>query len=287
MSLKQYLDEVLNRNNSQYSTLTPIQERELAIKAKYDNNARKKFIEHNLRLVITKLNREYNRFNLTESEKLEVICEANQELGKGLDKFKIKGDENGEGYIKFSTFIYKWRLKRSMDRTIAKLRYIRIPEHIKQLRNKIYFETENYLLEHNKEPTYKQLSKIIGINAEKIKEASNIYNLTNVQSYSTPLGDEGFELSDIISTDDGRDEIDLLSFPQLKKIMVKKMDILTSYERHIIIENYFHNLTLSEISMKIRISKNKVLKIHNKALRKLKISITKDKDIMTEIANYI
>ena len=78
MSLEQYIKEVRNRENPRYATLSVKEERELAIKARNDPLARTDFVEHNLRLVISKVMEEYKtRYRLTDDEQWELIQAGN------------------------------------------------------------------------------------------------------------------------------------------------------------------------------------------------------------------
>jgi RNA polymerase sigma factor FliA len=287
MAVYQYINEVCNRDNAQYSTLSLQQERELALRAKNDPIAKKEFVEHNLRLVITKMRREYsNRFNLNEDEKWELICEGNSALEKAVDKFQVRGTEEGVGYIKFSTFVYNWHLRSAMNKAVRKLRHIQIPENLLDLENKVYRVSEQYFAEQGIYPTDSQIAEIIGdkkITERHIKDIKNVYASTITVSANTPIGEGDIELSDLISGSDGRDDLEKTSLEQLREVLIKQIENLSDSERAVVIGFYFNQQQLPEISRVLNMSVATVDCNYRRALRKLKISISKEDTIMSEV----
>lgn len=126
----------------------------------------------------------------------------------------------------------------------------------------ISFETEEYLLLHESEPTDEELALKLDESIEKIHEAriaSNIYSVMPLDEQLN-VGDEGSTIMQI-------EKDELVS-------IIKK--ILSSYkEREQLIMQlyYFEELTLREISDILGITESRISQIHKSVINKIKDSV--------------
>ena len=153
--IKMYLREI-----GQVPLLTHDEEIEYAKKAyEGDEEASKKLIESNLRLVVSIAKKHTNR----GLKLLDLIQEGNIGLMKAVEKF-----EYTKGY-KFSTYA-TWWIRQAITRAIADQgRTIRIPVHMIETINKIKKESRIYLQETGKDASPEILAERLGMEVDKIK----------------------------------------------------------------------------------------------------------------------
>lgn len=204
-----------------HSVLTKDQEIDLSKKAKLgDLEARQKLIEANYKLVIS-IAKKYHRKNFNFED---LVQESSIGLIKAVDKF----DPN-LGY-KFSTYAYAWIKQAALQFINESQTDIKVPIHSRILNNKIKKAIKDFETKNNKSPTLKELSKITGENANKIKytikankELSSLDD-DEKNTYKNSIVDESFfqqpesyvehkELLDII-----KESLSLLS-PKEEKII--------------------------------------------------------------------
>ena len=169
-----YIQDILS-----VDLLSPKEEKELAIKViNGDLEAKKKFIDANLRLVVNMANYYTGR----GLEFLDLIQEGNMGLIKAVDKFDVT-----KGY-KFSTYA-TWWIRQSITRAIAdKSRAIRVPIYKTSKINTFYRIKNELTIELGREPTEEELSKKTNISIEEIRELYLIAQLP--VSLETPIGEE-------------------------------------------------------------------------------------------------
>ena len=243
------------------------EEMELAKKvAAGEEGAKDKFIEHNLRLVISIAKRYVGRGMLF----LDLIQEGNLGLIKAVEKYDLR-----KGF-KFSTYA-TWWIRQAVTRAIAdQARTIRIPVHMVETINKMLRVERELTSKLGREPTDNELAKALGITLEKLEQIKRVSQ--EPVSLSTPIskdGDEDSELQQFIESDeDVEDEV--VDKRILKEVFEEIFDsgILTPREVYVIQTRFGletgETQTLEEVGKKYNVTRERIRQIENKALRKLK-----------------
>lgn len=257
--IKMYLREI-----GQIDLLGYDDEIELARRAaKGDQNASKRLVEANLRLVVSIAKKHTNR----GLKLLDLIQEGNMGLMKAVEKF-----ESEKGY-KFSTYA-TWWIRQAITRAIADQgRTIRIPVHMIETINKIKKESRIYLQETGKDPTPEILAKRLGMEAEKIKAIIEM-NQEPI-SLETPVGsEEDSELGDFVEDQKILNPYEATNRKLLKEQLSKVLKTLSEREENVL--RYRYGLddgcprTLEEVGKLFNVTRERIRQIEVKALRKLR-----------------
>ena len=174
-SVQMYLKEI-----GRYPLITPKEERELAKRIeKGDEEAKKRLVQANLRLVVSIAKRYVGRSpNLTF---LDLIQEGNLGLFRAVEKFDWR-----KGY-KFSTYA-TWWIRQAITRALAdQSRTIRIPVHMVETLTKFTKAKRRLWRELGREPMPEEIAAEMGIPVEKARHIIQIAQAT--VSLETPVGD--------------------------------------------------------------------------------------------------
>lgn len=259
-SLDAYLIEI-----GKIPVLSREEEHNLAIKAQNgDMKARQKFIESNLKLVVTVA----KRYARNSSQMLELIGEGNVGLMTAVDKF----DPNRG--IKFSTYGVWWIRQAICLSFFQTNRAIRLPgnKYYALLKfNKLYSEIEDNTNITNK---LAYIAKEMNIS---LKRATELYNLKHdTISINTKLKDDSDdEIEDIIASDDLTPE-EVYANKMLKSYLaeiietsnVKERDKEVLKYRYGFIDNRFH--TLNEVGQRYNVTRERIRQIEGSALKKIR-----------------
>jgi len=229
-----------------------------------DEEAKKKLIISNLRLVVT-IAKNYMGQGLGF---LDIVQEGNLGLIKAAGKFDYK-----RGF-RFSTYA-SWWIKQSITRAVAsQSKAIRIPIHIYQLINR-YLRTEEKLM--GREYDEQWMADQLGITLKKLRSLKNLIH--GIRSEEFLLSAEALHQ---LSADYNRDVItspeDLVSLQIENEHLAETMEKhLSDREQEILKIRYGledgRPKTLAETGEIIGVSRERIRQIEKRALQKLKLML--------------
>lgn len=257
------------RDINKIPLLSKEEEKELAIRIKNgDSEAKEKFINANLRLVISVA----KYYRCSSLSYLDLIQEGNIGLMKAVDKF-----DPSKGY-KFSTYA-RWWILQSINRSInTNDRTIRLPEHIAiKLHN--YKKSKLSLADKiGRIPTYSEISEYLNIPTNKVLQyESFLLKEKSLNSTFVKNNEESAELVNFV-VDDKQNVEDIVLDNTLEREIEDLLRNLDSSERDIEIvkyrfgfkENGGECLTLNDIGNMYGITRERVRQIEEKTLSKIK-----------------
>ena len=226
--------EICGVNTAKLPLLKEKEMRELLLKMKDgDNLAREKFINGNLRLVLSVIQRFNNRGENVD-DLFQVGCIG---LMKSIDNFDLSQN------VKFSTYA--------------------VPMIIGEIRR---YLRDNMINDNNKEPTISQIAKELDIPREEV-----VFALDAIQdpvSLFEPIyhdGGDAIYVMDQISDSKNQDE------NWLQNISVKEaMKKLNDREKLILTLRFFNGRTQMEVADEIGISQAQVSRLEKIALKHMK-----------------
>ena len=257
--VRMYLKEI-----GKIPLLTPEEEQEIAKRmAQGDEEAKKRMIEANLRLVVSIAKRYVGR----GMQFLDLIQEGNLGLLKAVEKFDYT-----KGY-KFSTYA-TWWIRQATTRAVAdQARTIRIPVHMVETINKVSRTSRSLVQELGRDPTSGEISKRLGIPEDKVAEVMKIAQ--EPVSLETPVGEEDdSHLGDFIQDNEAKEPAESASYNMLREQLNQVMQTLTPREAKVLRLRFGMEdgraHTLEEVGNEFHVTRERVRQIEAKALRKLR-----------------
>ena len=178
-----------------------------------------------------------------------------------IDKFDYK-----KGY-KFETYA-SLRIRGEIIDNIRKLDWI--PRSLRQ-KNKIIEEAiEKFELEQGKAPTEEELSKILDMPIEQVKDYIKNYSLYNLISLDSYLEQNHEKPVDSLIENEKYLPEKILQQKEDKKMLIEAINSLTEKQKQVITLYYYEELTLKEISKILCVSESRVSQIHSTCMKILK-----------------
>lgn len=257
--IREYLKEI-----GAIPLLSQEEENELAKKkALGDEEARRRLVEANLRLVVSIAKRYTGR----GMSFLDLVQEGNIGLMRAVEKF-----DYAKGY-RLSTYA-TWWVKQAITRALAdQSRNIRLPVHMVETVNRIRRGQRELSLKLGREPEGGELAEFLGIPEKRITELMQAAGDT--VSLETPVGDEeGSSLGDFVADESGESTEDKAESVLLKEEIGQMLKGLSQRERQVISMRFGLDtgkpLTLEEVGKRFNVTRERIRQIETAALRKLR-----------------
>ena len=258
-SLRLYLREI-----SRIPLLSAANEARLAELAEQgDRDARNHLIEANLRLVVS-IAKKYVGQGLSLED---LIGEGNIGLIRAVTKFDFR-----KGF-RFSTYA-TWWIKQAITRAILEgTRVVRLPVYIMEEVMRVKRTTRQLYQELGREPMPESIAERLGMSAERVSEL--LIWAEKVFSLDAPLSEEEENtLSDIIEDVHERGPVQITDQKLLREEIRIVLGQLTMRERQVIELRFGlvddHDHTLEEVGKKLKVTRERVRQIEERAIRKLR-----------------
>jgi RNA polymerase primary sigma factor len=267
-SVKLYLKQI-----GKVPLLSADEEMELArrVKDENDEEAKRKLMEANLRLVVSIAKKYVGR----GMPLLDMIQEGNLGLLTAIEKYDYR-----LGY-KFSTYA-TWWIRQAINRAIAdKSRTVRLPVHMAEAFNKVRRAERKLMLELGREPTEEEVAVETGFSLEKTREILQVSRET--VSLDVPVGEDEdtTTLGDLVEDKQILSPVAHMMESDLRSQMEELLNRLPGKEGDIIRMRFGFGgeepKTLQEIGELLGVSRERIRQIEKKALTRLK-NLSKQKN---------
>lgn len=248
--------EISNVDTSKLPVLSNEEKNDLFIKIKQgDKEAREKFINGNLRLVLSVLGRFSGRAENMD-DLFQVGCVG---LIKSIDNFDLSLN------VQFSTYAVPMIIG-EIRRYLRDNNPIRVSRSIRDLAYKALQAREKLTKELNREPTIEQIAKEVGVDKEEI-----VFSFEAIQdplSLQEPVYNDGTDsiyIMDQVKDSKNTDEkwADNITIEQAMKK-------LNDREKMIITKRFFDGRTQMEVASEIGISQAQVSRLEKDAIYRIK-----------------
>ena len=248
--------EIASVNTSTLPLLTKEEKEELFIKIKNgDEAAREKFINGNLRLVLSVIQRFYGRGENAD-DLFQVGCVG---LIKAIDNFDLSQN------VQFSTYAVPMIIG-EVKRYLRDNNSIRVSRSVRDLAYKAIQFKERYTKEHGKEPNIEEIAKELGVEREEI--AVSFDAIQDPISLQEPIYNDGTEniyIIDQIKDNKNTDEL------WAENMTIKgALEKLNEKEKMIVTKRFFQGRTQMEVAEEIGISQAQVSRLEKSAINHIK-----------------
>ena len=248
--------EICGVNTAKLPLLSKKEKEELLIKIKEgDNEARDIFVNGNLRLVLSIIQRFYNRGESAD-DLFQIGCIG---LIKAIDNFDLSQN------VQFSTYAVPMIIG-EVKRYLRDYNSIRVSRSVRDLAYKAIQYKERYLREKGKEPTIEEIAKELEVKKEDV--AFSFDAIQDPVSLQEPLyndGNESIYIMDQVKDSKNTDEM------WIEKMAIEgAMAKLNAKEKMIVNKRFFDGRTQMEVASEIGISQAQVSRLEKNAISNIK-----------------
>ncbi len=251
--------EICGVNTSKLPVLSSKEKEVLMIKIKQgDNNAREEFINGNLRLVLSVIQKFYNRGEQAD-DLFQVGCIG---LIKAIDNFDISVG------VQFSTYAVPMIIG-EVRRYLRDYNSIRVSRSVKDIAYKALSVKEKYLHKYNKEASIDEIAKELNLTTKEVSNA--LEAIQDPVSLYEPVFNDGSDtlfVMDQVSDNKNNDE-NWTEDIALKEAIAK----LNDREKNIVMLRFFKGKTQMEVANEIGISQAQVSRLEKNAINHMKKNI--------------
>lgn len=248
--------EICGVNTSKLPVLTKEEKDKLLIRIKEgDMEARNTFINGNLRLVLSVIQRFYRKSESAD-DLFQVGCVG---LIKAIDNFDISQN------VQFSTYAVPMIIG-EVKRYLRDNNSIRVSRSVRDLAYKIIQFKEKYTKEFGKEPSVEEIAKELQVEKEDI--AFSLDAIQDPISLQEPVYNDGTE--NIFIMDQVKDKKNTDELWAEKMTMIQAMKKLNEKEKMIITKRFFDGRTQMEVAEEIGISQAQVSRLEKNAIEHIK-----------------
>ncbi len=243
-----------------------------------DEEARKKMIEANLRLVVHLVKHYQNRGLPTE----DLIEEGNLGLIRAVERF------NPEFNCRFSTYAVWW-IRQYMSRAlISQSKIIRLPVHVVDEFNTYIKGRQKYIREYGREPNFEEVADYIDHKftsfTPSLARLNNLVSLTSSNSANNDSGNDNGGLGTLsleqLADESNLNPLDILDHDLRLKIVLCWLEELSPKERLVITKRFGlpeeEGQTLEEIGGQLKLTRERIRQLEKAALRRLKKIVESD-----------
>jgi len=248
--------EICGVNTSKLPTLSKKEKDELFVKIKQgDADAREQFIQGNLRLVLSVIQR-FNNRGENSDDLFQVGCIG---LIKAIDNFDLSQN------VQFSTYAVPMIIG-EIRRYLRDNNSIRVSRSLRDIAYKALQVKEKLTKLNEKEPTINEIAKELNLPKEDV-----VFALDSIQdpvSLYEPVYNDGGDtiyVMDQVSDDKNTDE-NWLEEIALKEALKK----LNTREKHILDLRFFKGRTQMEVASELGISQAQVSRLEKTALKHMR-----------------
>ena len=248
--------EICGVNTSKLPILTSQEKDELLKKIKDgDEAARQKFINGNLRLVLSVIQKFLGKSE-SPDDLFQIGCVG---LIKSIDNFDLTQN------VQFSTYAVPMIIG-EVRRYLRDNNSIRVSRSIRDLAYKVIQYKENYIKKYGKEPSIENIAKSLGTTVEDI--AFSLDAIQDPISLQEPIYNDGTE--NIFIMDQVKDSKNSDDSWANNITIIQAMKKLSDKEKEIIIRRFFDDRTQTEVAEEIGISQAQVSRLEKSALNHIR-----------------
>lgn len=246
-------------NTSKLPVLTNEEKQELFIKIKQgDKKAREKFINGNLKLVLSVV-KKFNNRGENVDDLFQVGCVG---LIKAIDNFDLSQN------VLFSTYAVPMIIG-EIRRHLRDNNAIRVSRSLRDIAYKSLQAKEKLITLNSKEPTLDEIAKEVGVTKEEITHALDA--IQDPISLYEPVYNDGVDSLYVVDQVKDKKNIDENWIEDIS--ISEAMKKLNNREKMIINKRFFDGKTQMEVADEIGISQAQVSRLEKNALLKMKKNI--------------